>query len=128
MSAMYVFYCTINVWNATSGYITLKTTSVTHNNLFLVDTSYTIAPGATALVVSNAQYGGSSQYNISENAVLNFSWTRTTNNAAGWNCVANVYGSNEYTASGYNDPTTVSSNNGAAYHTTYTLKVYPPSS
>jgi hypothetical protein len=127
MSYMFVYYCSINIWNATAGYITLNTSSVTHNNLFLTDASYTIAPGATQLVVSSAQYSGSGQYNVSANDVMTFSWTRTDDNDAGYNCAAHVSGTTEYTVSGYDDPTTVSSNNGAAYRTTYTLKVYPTS-
>lgn len=123
MSYMFVFYCSISISNTTSGYITLNTSSVTHNNLFLTDTSYSIAPGATALIVSNAQYSGSGKYNVSANDVMNFSWTRTDDNDAGYDCVANVTGTTEYTVSGYDNPTTVSSNGGAAYHTSYTLTV-----
>lgn len=109
--------------NQTSDYPTLNSTSNDKDNLFLADTSYSVAPGSQALVVNNAlPQSGSSIYNLTEDALVNIKWG-LNNDQDAWTCAASVSGTSEYTVSGYNDSTTTTGNEGYAYYTTFTLTV-----
>lgn len=107
------WYIDINIWNdTTSQYLTLNATDASWSNLFLNDTSYTIAPGMQQMVAQNCAVPGSVTYNIDENSLLNVSWKFTGNTINGeGTCAASVQGTTEYTASGFDSATVMTVNN-----------------
>jgi hypothetical protein len=123
MPQIYTYYLCVTLVNQTTSYLTLNATSNDKDNLFLADTSYSVAPGTQALVVNNAlPQTGSSTYNLTENALVNISWG-LNNDQNAWTCAASVSGTSEYTVSGYNDSTVTTGNEGYAYYTAFTLTV-----
>lgn len=120
---IYDYYLCVVLVNQTTSYLSLNATSNDKDNLFLADTSYSVAPGAQALVVNNAlTQSGSSTYNLTENALVNISWGLNSDQNE-WVCAASVSGTSEYTVSGYNDPTVTTSSDGYSYYATFTLTV-----
>lgn len=119
----YYYYCSLNLVNSTSGYVTLNSSSNAMGSLFLSDSSYSLAPAANQLIVNKSPNSGSVTYNITQNALLKLTWTFNDGN---YICYAVVEGSTEYTATGYDDP--VVTNDGHSYYTTFTITLSPTTS
>ena len=119
----YYYYCSLYLVNATSGYLTLNSSSNADDTLFLSDSSYSLAPGASQLIVLNAGRSGWATYNITMNAVLKLTWTEQLNGQ--FTCASDPSGSTQFSATGCNDP--VYTNNGLSYYTTFTITLAPVS-
>ena len=123
-----MYYVNITLQNAnSSGYLTLNTSSLADSCMFAVDTTYSIAAGATNLIVQNVDQNGSITYNITSDSLLTISWT--INNDSDWILTPSFTGTTEYAVDGYSDGvTTTDPNDDHNFDTAFTLKFYAVSS